>query len=178
MRIALVILIIAAGNLEGARPEKDRESYALQVKVTLGDGRLVQGKVEFQAPREMLLQHTRDQITYEKLLRIGDIGSIEFLQWDGRKVKDARDGTIFEFRPAELLLTLKNGQELNRSGELPFLNEFILNNENGRVKLFTYWLDLRKSDGTWYTAIDGPQLKRRVCHKDIIKKIDFKEDHP
>ncbi|MBE7437667.1 MAG: hypothetical protein HS115_04360 [Spirochaetales bacterium] len=178
MRALCAVLLLTTGSLAGAQPQKDRETYTLPVKVTLGDGRTVQGKVEFQAPREMLLQHTRDQITYEKLLRIADIGSIEFLQWNGRKVKDSRDGSVFEFRPAELVLTLKSGQELQRSGELPFLNEFVLSNENGRVKFFTYWLDLRKADGTWYTAIEGPQLKRKVCHKDIIKKIDFSTDHP
>ena len=52
--------------------------------------------------------------------------------------------------------------------------EAVLENKNGKVALFTFWVDLKRPDGKWHTGLSGPESGVRVmCHPEVVRRIDF-----
>lgn len=157
------------------QPRPDWPARNLSLAVTLGDGRIVRGRTRIQAPDRLALVHTVEGVRYEKIVALADIRSIEVKRWRGRQVRATRDGNVFQFDVDRVAITLADGGVLLRDGPLPpFFLQFDINNQHGQVRFFTFWLDLQKSDGRWYTGIEGPATGERVVgHADVIKRISF-----
>lgn len=158
-----------------SQPRPDWPARTLSLAVTLGDGRIVRGRTRIQAPDRLALVHTVEGVRYEKIVALTDIRSIEVKRWRGRQVRATRDGNVFQFDVDRVAITLADGGVLLRDGPLPpFFLQFDINNQHGQVRFFTFWLDLQKSDGRWYTGIEGPATGERVVgHADVIKRISF-----
>ncbi len=159
---------------------KEEEAVALvhfhsEVRIVLGDGRNLNGRLTLKTPAEMTIHHSLSGVKYQKVIRMKDISSISFRSWQGEKLRQNKVGQVYRFNVASYAIALKSGQALAVKGEIfPFLKEFQLNNANGTVKLFSFWMDLYKKDGSWYTNISGPQDGRRLtCHRDVVKSISF-----
>lgn len=149
--------------------------FTLDVKVLLGDGRSVLGKLLFQAPEKIVVRHMRDGIAYEKPVKILDLRSVEFGQWKGSPVKKNSQGQVFQFDVSRFVMVLRDETVLEKMGDVfPFFRNLVLENKYGQVKLFSYWLDLQRKAGGWHTGLSGPSNGYRVVsHKDVVKKIEF-----
>ena len=141
----------------------------------LGNGREVTGSTELRTPETLVVRHTRDGILYEKTISIRDIASIELKRWEGRLVAQRSEGDLYRFSVRDYQIEMRDGFQMTVQGNfLPFLEQVVLENANGSVTLFSYWLDLLRQDGTWFTGLSGPVAGTRVvCHEDVIKKILF-----
>lgn len=157
--------------------EKKEKAYVVESRITLGDGRIVNGRLKFNAPEKITLVHEAEGIQYEKVIGIGEISSIEILKWKGKFLRENKNGMVYEFAAEEFRIRLKDAHELRKSGGLfPFLRKIPLENKNGQIQVFTFWMDLKKPDGTWYTGIAGPDTGlRNTCHPDVIRRIDFEK---
>jgi hypothetical protein len=157
------------------RPEGDTPTISLNLSITLCDGRTAEGSVELKTEDTLTIRHSKDGIAYTKRVGFSELRSISLKRWKGQSVRESKDGTIFRFDPAEYLIELRDKSTLHIADEIfPFLKEFSLKNGNGLVQLYTYWIDLQKKDGTWYTGMEGPGNGKRItCHSDVVKKIDF-----
>ena len=141
----------------------------------MGDGRSVSGSIKLKVPPQIRIEHSKDGINYYKDIRMEDINFIELKAWKGRFLKRKSQGEVYRFEVSRYVLHLNSGQALIHRGEiLPFLREFSLSNENGKVRLYSYWLDLYTKEGTWHTGMQGAFGKERVlCHAAVVKKISF-----
>lgn len=159
-----------------AEKEKERE-FAIESRMTLGDGRSLRGIVRFKGAETLVLTHESEGIKYEKRIGMMEIAHIEITKWKGKFIKENRSGMIYEFNPEEYRIRLRDGTELRRSGDFfPFFRQFRTENKNGNVTLFSYWVDLKKPDGTWHTGIGGPDTGLRVVsHPDTVRKIEFEK---
>jgi len=155
-------------------PEKTRE-YAIDSRLTLGDGRTVRGTIRFRAPETLTLVHESEGVKYEKNIPFSEIESVEITKWKGKFLKEGKAGLVYEFGPDEYRINLRAGHELRRVGDFfTFLRQIKTENKNGIVVLFTYWIDLKKPDGSWYTGLSGPETGARVVsHPDVVRKIEF-----
>lgn len=152
-----------------------------RVQITMGDGRKANGKIIFRAPDTFVVEHTRDKIQYSKKISLEQIQSIQIKQWKGKEIGRRKDGGIvYDFEPFSYTIIDQNGGELKKEGEfLYFLKTVYFENPNGNTTLFTYWRDLKKPDGTWYTGIHGPDSGiRNQPHPDVIQTILFRQDDP
>ncbi|MCE9599741.1 MAG: hypothetical protein K8S54_17410 [Spirochaetia bacterium] len=164
-------------NPQPADKEKQRD-FAIESRMTLGDGRSVRGLIRFKAPETLTLTHESEGIKYEKRIGMMEIAHVEITKWKGKFIKENKSGMIYEFVPEEYKIRLRDGGELRRSGDFfAFFKQFKTENRNGNVTLFTYWIDLKKPDGTWHTGIGGPDTGLRVvCHPDTVRKIEFEKE--
>ncbi|MBL8022341.1 MAG: hypothetical protein JNM27_21875 [Leptospirales bacterium] len=156
--------------------EKERD-FAIESRMTLGDGRSLRGLVRFKGTETLVLTHESEGIQYEKRIGMMEIAHIEITKWKGKFIKENRSGMVYEFNPEEYKIRLRDGTELRRSGDFfPFFRQFRAENRNGNVTLFSYWVDLKKPDGTWHTGIGGPDTGLRVVsHPDTVRKIEFEK---
>ena len=146
-------------------------------RIVLGDGRTVRGLALFRAPTAVTFKHMRAGIAYSKRFDVSEIESIRIRQWRARFVRRSKDGEIFHFEPYEFEVRLKSGATLARKGSFfSFLKQFPIQNDNGRVLLFTFWVDLRKADGSWYTGMQGTE--RTEAHKDVVRMVEFVAPKP
>ncbi len=150
-------------------------NFQSQVKVVLGDGRTVEGKIRLNVPSKILIKHLSDGVQYRKWISMKDVSLIVQQSWKGRYLKQTKKGAIYRFETSSYTVVLKNGQKLSLKREmLPFWEEFTVENSKGDVILFSYWIDLRKVDGAWYTGMKGSvEGKRVISHPDVYKKILF-----
>ncbi len=164
-----------------ARTSKSNQAttvaYRREARVVLGDGRTVRGFVVFRAPKQLAFEHTRSGVRYTKRFPIEEMESVRIRQWQSVFVRRNKQGEVFRFEPLEFEVRLKSGATLSRSGSfLPFLQQFGLVNDDGRVQLFAFWMDLRRADGTWFTGMQGS--KRAEAHKDVVRMIEFVQPKP
>lgn len=157
------------------KTEGPARQYSLSAKMTLGDGKVVRGQVKLSAPESMQISHETGGVRYERQLHPDEISSVEVLRWKHRFLKENSSGLVYEFAPDEVRIRLKDGGEIKRSGPIfSFLKQFAVENKNGKVTLFTFWIDLKKPDGKWYTGLSGPENGVRVtCHPEVVRRIDF-----
>ncbi len=89
-----------------------------------------------------------------------------------------RDGQVFRFEANRALYILNDGARLVVDGPLfPFLNDFALSNQHGAVRVFSFWIDLQKPDGSWYTGMQGPAGgERTMPHPDVLTRIVFQPE--
>ncbi|MCR9141701.1 MAG: hypothetical protein NXI24_05570 [bacterium] len=159
-----------------AAPNAALVEKTFHVGITLGDGRRLKGKIRVRVPERLSITHVVDGIQYRKLVRPEEIQAIELKRWRGRLVRQQEKGQIFQFDVDRYTIELNGGQVLKRDGELfVFLNQFVLENENGSVQLFSFWGDLQKKDGSWFTGMQGPSTSRVAAHKDVVQRIEFDE---
>ena len=163
------------GDQESTTPERETPGISIRVSIVLGNGREVTGTTELRTPETLVVRHTRDGILYEKTISIRDIASIELKRWEGRLVAQRSEGDLYRFSVRDFQIEMRDGYQMTVQGNfLPFLDQVVLVNANGSVTLFSYWLDLLREDGTWFTGLSGPVAGTRVvCHEDVIKKILF-----
>ena len=157
-------------------PREKLETFVLKANIILGDGRTVRGRVTFRAPEKIVITHKRDDIEYRKTIRIRDLRSMEITQWKGEPLRKNRKGQwIYRFSPRQSTLTLAGDLVLKENARLlPYFEKLTVRNSNGQVTLFSYWIDLLKSDGSWHTGITGPvNGLRRQGHKDVVQRIEF-----
>ena len=154
-------------------PPGDLIDFRSQVKVILSDGREVTGRLSLQVPKSIHFKHSKQGIQYYKMIRIQDISHIEFKAWKSRFIKAKKMGKIYRFSVSNYTVKLTNGQILEQTGKvLPFLEELLLSNTNGNVRLYSYWIDLYNKNERWHTGMQGPvEGKRFLAHADVIKKI-------
>lgn len=156
-------------------PRKEERVTSYSAKLTLGGGRSVRGQIKLQMPERIDLSHEADGVHYDRQIAPSEIASIEILKWKHKFIRENRQGLVYEFYPEEVRIRLRDGAEMKRSGPLfAFLKQFTLENRNGKTALFTYWVDLKKPDGSWHTGLSGPENGIRVvCHPDVVRRIDF-----
>ena len=148
--------------------------HSLDVRVTLGDGRIVRGKMHFRAPEKFAVQHTRQGVAYTKVIGVQDLRAIEFRKWKSNFRRRNKEGEIFWFEVAETRIELKSGGALVKPGSFPFLKRVLMENANGRAYFYSFWIDLLRPDGRWYTGMPALQGQTRAeCFKDVIKRIEF-----
>lgn len=157
------------------KTEPPSRQYSVSAKMTLGDGKTVRGQIRFAAPEKMQLAHESGGVRYERQLSPDEISSVEILRWKHKFIRENKSGLVYEFVPDEVRIRLKDGGELKRSGPIfSFLRQFTLENKNGKVALFTFWVDLKRPDGKWHTGLSGPESGLRVmCHPEVVRRIDF-----
>ena len=127
-------------------------------------------------PDKLSIIHTVDGIQYRKTIRPEELRAISFKRWRGTLVRQQEGGQIFQFDVDRYSLELVSGQILHREGDLfQFLQRFEVENENGSVQLFSFWGDLQKKDGSWFTGMQGPSTSRVACHKDVVQRVEFEE---
>lgn len=160
--------------------KKNDRNYVLKTRITLGDGRVIPGTIRFRAPKKLTVRHIKDGVPYTRTIRITEIGRIENRAWKAEFLRRNRQGEVFQFDVSSFDLILKDKTPLHLQGALyPFLKRLQLQNDNGRVILYTYWIDLLRKDGTWYTGLPLlPGRIRKKCHRDVIRRIDFIPDAP
>lgn len=157
------------------QPETPNRQYSLSAKMTLGDGKTVRGQIRLAAPERMQLTHESGGVRYERQISPDEISSLEILRWKHKFIRENKSGLVYEFIPDEVRIRLKDGGEIKRTGPIfPFLRQFVLENKNGKVTLFTFWVDLKRPDGKWHTGLTGPESGVRViCHPEAVRRIDF-----
>ena len=165
----------AQSSFQKEQSSKTEISFKKQIEVLLGDGRSVRGLVQLKVPPKIRVEHSIGGINYYKDIRMDDIDFIEVKAWKGRYLKRKPEGEVYRFEASRYVIHLRSGKSLVHRGDiLPFLRDFDLSNENGKVRLYSYWLDLRAKEGDWYTGLKGNFGKERVlCHDSAIKKISF-----
>ena len=155
------------------KQSSDKE-FVLKIEVSLGDSRSLAGELPLRAPEKFQVEHIKDGIRYQKEIRLSDIDAIEIRRWSGKLLAQKKDGTLYEFVPDRIFVRLKDGYTMIAIGNVfSFIRQFPVYNSNGRVYVFSYWRDLQKKDGTWFTGLRGPILGRRVPHKDVVHRIQF-----
>ena len=162
-------------------PEKSDpalQTFRIPVKLELGDGRTLTGKFKFQTPETLIVKHKINEIAYTKKVMIPEISEIEFVRWKGTHVRKTKEGEIYRFQASAINLKLSDGKTFYIEENLfPFLQQLEIENSNGSVSLFSFWMDLLRPDGSWYTGMSGPVSGYRIlCHKDVIKRIEFRKD--
>ncbi|MCB1173330.1 MAG: hypothetical protein KDK39_07195 [Leptospiraceae bacterium] len=166
---------------ESAANSKQSQSKAwlIELLLTLGDGRQLKGELPVEAPEKFKLNHVKDGIQYQKEVHLADIERIEIERWSGSLVSSKKQGQLYEFRPSRIMVQLRGGYTLEALGDaFAFLGSFPVYNQNGRVQLFSFWLDLQKADGSWYTGMSGPHSSRKIPHKDVVRVLEFKSVKP
>lgn len=167
---------IAAAPAEPRRASTKQQNnqplHSRVARIVLGDGRVVRGTVKFKAPKRLRLKHLKSGVRYTKEFPVEEIESVRVRKWRGRFIKRNKDGEVFEFAPHEYEVRLRSGMVLSRQGNLlPFLKTLPLQNSDGQLTIFSFWLDLRRADGSWFTGMKGSE--RTECHKDVLKQIEF-----
>lgn len=154
---------------------KTQIDFRKQAQVLLGDGRSLSGSIKLRVPPQIRIEHSKGGINYYKDIQMEDVDSIEFKAWEGKYLKRKKQGEVYRFEVSRYVIHLNSGQSLIHRGELlPFLQDFNLSNENGKVQLYSYWLDLYKKEKTWHTGLQGALGKERLlCHNAVVKKISF-----
>lgn len=165
----------AESPAKSEKNESTSRQYSLSAKMTFGSGKTVRGQVRISAPEQMNLSHEAGGVRYSAQISPDDISSIEILKWKHKFVRENKSGLVYEFIPDEVRIRLKDGGEMKQSGPIfSFLKQFNVENKNGKVTLFTFWLDLKKPDGSWHTGLTGPDSGVRVmCHPEVVRRIDF-----
>lgn len=149
------------------------EEQIFSIKITLGDGRKASGKLRLAIPKELNLRHKVDGIAYQRKIRVTDIRLVEIQSWKPTLQRQNESGWIFEFAPMEITIFLSDGTNFT-SEPFPFLKHIRLENEHGTVDFFSYWVDLQRKDGSWYTGLSGSSSeKRAVCLGEVVRKIEF-----
>ncbi|MBI3396628.1 MAG: hypothetical protein HY042_12375 [Spirochaetia bacterium] len=162
-----------SGKPSGAK-DPGLTEFRREAKFILGDGRSVKGVLVFSAVDKIMVNHIHAGVNYHKELRPADILSVDIKKWRGRETKQVKDGRVFEFHPYETQVLLRDGTTVSPSEFFGFFRKLNIESANGRVALFTFWVDLLKENGSWYTGMTGSQEKpRTTCHKDVVKRIEF-----
>ncbi|MEQ8350631.1 MAG: hypothetical protein RH862_04055 [Leptospiraceae bacterium] len=181
--IILIALVLASFAAYAEQPSSkdgpEMREYAARAEITLGDDRVVSGKSKFTAPESFIFQHNREGVQYEKTIHARDVRALHFQKWEPQKVGENKQGDVYRFQVTSFRIELKDGYTLQVNNGLPnFWESFYVENDNGRVRFFTYWMDLyKKEDGSWYTGMEGPPSGvRSFPHKDVIRKIEFHVD--
>ena len=154
-------------------------AYSMDVRVLLGDNRSIRGLINFRAPKKLFITHEMGGVKYNREVRVEEIHSLQMTRWKSRFLKRNREGRVYQFEVSEYVVKLKDGASLHtRAPIFPFLARFPVRNQNGRVYLYTFWIDLLKGDGSWYTKMPGigEDGYRNDCFKDVVKKIEFFTD--
>lgn len=175
------LILGEAGGKESGKDQPQDPLHTLSCRITLGDGRLVSGTIQFRAPDTLQLEHRKDGLVYRKMVRIHDLEKVEIHRWSGEILRESREGKVYEFHPSEYTLELKNDQSLRvQAGLFAFLSTFTLENENGKVSLFTFWRDFLTPEGKWHTGLVGSGTSRTSPHPDVVRQIEFHpgDSHP
>ena len=163
---------------ETQKPKSDSKSQTLKVTLELGDGRSISGNIKFNAPDKITINHTKNDISYTKVISLQDFSEIQILKWKGTHLRKSKEGEVYKFNASAFSIKLTNGNLfIINENIFPFFEQLQIENSNGQVTLYTFWIDLLRTDGTWYTGMSGPTSGNRVtCHKDVIKNITFIKD--
>jgi len=146
----------------------------LKADISLCDGRSLSGQLQIELPEILTITHSVDGLEFVKKIKIADIKSIEFERWSPNMQGKSKDGTIYRFDVSRYRIELPE-QTLYVERPIPaYFHRFRFSNRNGDILFYSYWIDLLKTDNSWYTGIQGPATgERPFCHKDVLKKIIF-----
>jgi hypothetical protein len=155
-----------------SKKEKNLKTAAVTVK--LCDGRQVSGNIEYEK-EDILFQHIKDGIKYDKKIRVTEIKQIKILSWELKKGKKVKDGITYKTSPLKVQITNNDAENFQMKGlqDTEFLN-LNVSNENGIAKLYTFWLDLQYDSGAWFSKLGSVSgTEREDCHADVIRVIQF-----
>ncbi|MCB1322505.1 MAG: hypothetical protein KDK34_19750 [Leptospiraceae bacterium] len=175
----------SVGGNSNAPAQTEWPTQSFRAVVRRGDGREVRGTLQIRAPETIIIRHVHQDNEYEKVVRVRDIEQIEIKRWQGRVINQKEEGAVYQFDVSQFEISIAGQEPINIYGQLPvFFRELVIENEHGRIYLFSFWLDLLKNEGGWWTGMEGPANGSRVvCHSDVIKTIELSsgritESHP
>ncbi|MDZ4725512.1 MAG: hypothetical protein SH817_05115 [Leptospira sp.] len=168
--------------VEEKKDERDargeiREKRTNVQTLTLCDGRTIRGEGEVLG-EGFTLVHTKDGIEYRKKLKWEEIESIKIDSWELKQKKEEKKGISFEAFPKKVRIRTRNGEVFYKDtglADLKLLNLSIKNN-NGSANVFSYWIDLRYTNGSWFSGLPqmkGESLVREDCFKDVVRMIEW-----
>ncbi|WP_411823600.1 hypothetical protein [Leptospira sp. 'Mane'] len=171
-------------NVIGSEKKEDRdargdtrEQKTIVQNLTLCDGRTVRGEGTILTEGIQFI-HVKDGIEYKKKLKMEEIESIRIETWELKQKKEEKKGISFEAMPKKIRIRARSGESYYKESglaDLKLLNLEIKNN-NGAATLYSYWIDLRYPNGTWFSglpAIKNDGLVRDDCLKDVVRLIEW-----
>lgn len=164
-------------NKKDAKENENKapSNFIFKAQVALGDGRTVAGTIKLRAHSKIRIKHFKEGIEYYKNIYLKDIEVIKIKGWRARHVKRREKGEVYRFSVARYLIQLRDGQKfLAKNSFFNFMENFILTNKFGKVRLYTYWIDLYTKKETWHTGLQGsPKKEWALGHFDVVKEITF-----
>lgn len=159
-----------------ARGETREKRNSVQT-LTLCDGRTVRGESEGMGDGFHFV-HWKDGIEYKKKLKWDEVESIKIDSWELKQKKEEKKGISFEALPKRVRIRTRNGEVFYKDSglaDIKLLNLTVKNN-NGTATVFSYWIDLKYPNGSWYSGLPqlkGDSLVREDCFKDVVRVIEW-----
>ncbi len=154
-----------------------REKKTAVQSLTLCDGRTLRGEAEGMG-EGFQFSHLKDGIEYKKKLKWDEVESIKIDSWELKQKKEEKKGISFEAVPKRVRIRTKNGEVYYKDSglaDIKLLNLSIKNN-NGTATVFSYWIDLKYPNGSWFSGLPplkGESLLREECYKDVVRMIEW-----
>ncbi len=162
-------------DARGDKPSTNPASIRKNVAVTLCDGREVKGFLDFKN-EGLTFAHVKDGISYKKKISWNELYSIRIESWEMKPKKEDKKGQPYDLIPARVRLQMKSGEKyIKETGvaDFQFLN-LTIENANGQAQLFTYWVDLRYPNGSWFSGLSltgNSESQREDCLKDVVRSV-------
>ncbi|MDF3820026.1 hypothetical protein P3G55_08960 [Leptospira sp. 96542] len=158
------------------KPANEKKEFVV-LNLTLCDGRTVRGESP-SSIETISFEHNKDGILYKKKLNLGELGSIKIDSWELKQKREEKKGMSFEVVPKKIRIRTKAGETFYKDtglADLKLLN-FEIKNNNGVAILYSYWIDLKYPDGSWYSglpAVKNNALTREDCLKDVVRMVEW-----
>lgn len=159
-----------------ARGDSEKKETSV-INLTLCDGRTIRGESANKS-EAINFEHTKDGILYKKKLSYSELDSIKIDSWELKQKREDKKGISYDLLPKKIRIRTKSGEVFYKDtglSDLKLLN-FEIKNSNGTANLFSYWIDLKYPNGTWFSGL--PSLKndsgfREDCLKDVVRMIEW-----
>lgn len=158
------------------RGDTTKKEYSV-LTLTLCDGRTVRG--ESPNKQEVIqFEHTKDGILYKKKLNLSEIDSLKIDNWEFKQKREDKKGISYELVPKKIRIRTKTGETFYKETGLADLQllSFEIKNSNGVANLFSYWVDLKYPNGSWYSGlatVKNESNGREDCLKDVVRMIEW-----
>ena len=162
-------------DARGDKPSSNAPVTRKNVSVTLCDGREVKGFLDLRNDG-LQFSHTKEGIQYKKRIGWNELYSIRIESWELKPKTEDKKGIPFDLLPSRIRLQTKTGERYfkeNGVADFQFLN-LTIENANGQAQLFTYWVDLKYPNGTWFSGLPplpGAETFREDCFKDVVRSV-------
>ena len=97
------------------------------------------------------------------------------MRWQFQFLKNKKEGTQYKVFPEHVQIISKNNIVFMLKKEIPQkLSNFTIHNEYGITNQFSYWIDVKYKNKTWFSKL--PKVSgnyRTECFGPVIKKIIF-----
>jgi hypothetical protein len=154
-----------------------REKRTAVQTLTLCDGRTIRGEAEGMG-EGFQFTHLKEGIEYKKKLKWEEVESVKIDSWELKQKKEEKKGISYEAFPKRVRIRTKNGEIFYKDSglaDIKLLNLSVKNN-NGTATVFSYWIDLKYPNGSWFSGLPhlkGDSLLREECYKDVVRMIEW-----